>query len=135
MSDHTELARERVRAESAGRGAKFAWFVASCGLGLAAYQLAYWRARGAFDDLVPGLTTDVAVGFAMGFAIGAALLAIFFLPALIARARRHNNAVPILLVNIFLGWTFLGWVVALVWATTNNVKRSSADNPQPDIAR
>jgi hypothetical protein len=23
---------------------------------------------------------------------------------------------PIALLNLFLGWTFIGWVVALVWA-------------------
>jgi hypothetical protein len=30
--------------------------------------------------------------------------------------RRHRNLLPIILVNIFLGWTFVGWIVALIWA-------------------
>jgi hypothetical protein len=43
-------------------------------------------------------------------------LALYFLPTIIALVRDHQHLVPILLVNLFLGWTFLGWVVALVWA-------------------
>lgn len=43
------------------------------------------------------------------FAIG-----LYFLPAIIAAARQTNNATGILLVNIFLGWTVIGWFVALV---------------------
>ncbi len=43
---------------------------------------------------------------------------IYFLPAIVARQRSHHNAAAILLLNLFLGWTFLGWVVALVWAST-----------------
>jgi hypothetical protein len=33
-----------------------------------------------------------------------------------ARRRRHPNTVAIGILNLFLGWTFLGWVAALVWA-------------------
>lgn len=43
-------------------------------------------------------------------------LILFFLPMFIACYGDHPNAVPITLVNVLLGWTFLGWVVALVWA-------------------
>ena len=108
-----------------GRGTRFAWSVVFGvvfgGLGMVAYQLVYWRARGAFYDLVAGLTTEVREGFA----IIAALVAIFFLPTINAVLRQHNNAVQIFLVNILLGWTFLGWVVALVWSTTGNVFRAA----------
>ena len=43
-------------------------------------------------------------------------LLIYFIPSLVAAFREHHNAVPILLLNIFLGWTFIGWVWALVWS-------------------
>jgi hypothetical protein len=46
------------------------------------------------------------------------VLAIYFVPALVASARRHPNRAGIAILNIFLGWTFLGWVLALVWAAT-----------------
>jgi len=43
---------------------------------------------------------------------------IYFLPTIISAIRGHHNQVPILIVNIFFGWTLLGWIVALIWATT-----------------
>lgn len=48
--------------------------------------------------------------------IGIALIALHFLPGIIASRRNHRNALAIWLVNIFLGWTLIGWVVALIWA-------------------
>jgi len=43
-------------------------------------------------------------------------LAIYFLPTIIAAARKKDNLLLIVLLNIFLGWTFIGWIVALVLA-------------------
>lgn len=40
----------------------------------------------------------------------------YFLPTILAFARNKRDVVGILLLNIFLGWTVIGWVVALVWA-------------------
>jgi Superinfection immunity protein len=39
---------------------------------------------------------------------------IYFLPSFIARHRQSFAA--IFLFNFFLGWTFIGWIVALFWA-------------------
>jgi hypothetical protein len=44
----------------------------------------------------------------------------YFLPTIAAESRKHKNAESILIVNLFLGWTFLGWVIALAWAFTSN---------------
>jgi hypothetical protein len=44
---------------------------------------------------------------------------IYFLPSLIALLRRHHNSGAIVALNLFLGWTLVGWVVSLVWALTN----------------
>ena len=41
---------------------------------------------------------------------------IYFIPSIIARKTKFYNG--ILILNIFLGWTFLGWVAALVWAVS-----------------
>ena len=46
---------------------------------------------------------------------------LYFLPAIIAFARSKRDAVSILVLNIFLGWTAIGWVIALVWALKNDV--------------
>ena len=43
---------------------------------------------------------------------------IYFLPYLIARSRRHQNTTAIGLLDLLLGWSFFGWVAALVWAAT-----------------
>ena len=40
----------------------------------------------------------------------------YFLPSILAFARNKRDTTAILLLNIFLGWTVIGWVVALVWA-------------------
>jgi len=45
------------------------------------------------------------------------MLLIYFIPTYVAFSKRHVNKVPILIINLFLGWTFIGWVIALVWAT------------------
>lgn len=49
-------------------------------------------------------------------------LLVYIVPSLVAEKRRHRNFKAILVLNIFLGWTLLGWVAALVWASTDNVK-------------
>lgn len=45
-------------------------------------------------------------------------LAVYFLPALVASTRLHPNSKPIMLLNVFLGWTLIGWVGALVWSVS-----------------
>lgn len=44
------------------------------------------------------------------------LLAIYFFPTGVALCRGHHNQGPILILNLFLGWTLLGWVVSLAMA-------------------
>jgi len=44
------------------------------------------------------------------------IFVIYFLPTLIAFLRKHKNSLAIFLLNLFLGWTVLGWVVSLVWS-------------------
>ncbi len=42
--------------------------------------------------------------------------ALYMLPTFEAWLRKHQNLTSIALLNIFLGWTLLGWVAAIVWA-------------------
>jgi hypothetical protein len=46
---------------------------------------------------------------------------IYFLPTIVALVRHKRNTVSILLLNLFLGWTLVGWIIALVWASTVDV--------------
>jgi len=43
-------------------------------------------------------------------------LGIYFLPTIIGAFRHVRSLIGIVLVNIFLGWTFLGWILTLVWS-------------------
>lgn len=45
---------------------------------------------------------------------------LYFVPAITALRRGKRNAVAIFVLNLFLGWTLLGWVLALVWAWTHD---------------
>jgi len=47
--------------------------------------------------------------------------AMYFLPSLIAIARSKRDIAGIVLLNFFLGWTMIGWVVALVWAVKTDM--------------
>jgi hypothetical protein len=44
-------------------------------------------------------------------------LCIYFIPSAVASGKKHIAGIFIL--NLFLGWTFLGWVIALVWAVSD----------------
>jgi hypothetical protein len=49
-------------------------------------------------------------------AIGVLLLLGSLLSALVALWRQNRQWRTITVLNLCLGWTFVGWVVALVWA-------------------
>lgn len=48
--------------------------------------------------------------------IGLLLLALYFLPSLIAFTRGHEYAWVIFAINLAAGWTLIGWAVAIIWA-------------------
>lgn len=50
--------------------------------------------------------------------IAVIFLAIYFLPTMVAIGRKHHNSAAIAILDLLLGWTFIGWVIALVWAFT-----------------
>ena len=45
-------------------------------------------------------------------AVIVAALALYFLPSIVAWRRRSRHTVLVIIVNTFLGWTFVGWLVA-----------------------
>jgi hypothetical protein len=64
------------------------------------------------------MSDTAAVLLVVGLALG-----LYFLPWIVAAARGHHNAGAIFLLNLLAGWTFAGWVGALVWACTNPAPR------------
>lgn len=54
------------------------------------------------------------------FLIGCAL---YFVPTICASSRDVAKSTGIIVLNIFLGWTVVGWVIALVWAVSGETKQ------------
>ncbi len=46
------------------------------------------------------------------------ILLVYFLPTFVATWRLHHQTKAILALNLLLGWTFIGWAGALIWALT-----------------
>ena len=42
-------------------------------------------------------------------------LLIYMVPTLVAIGRKHSRTKMIALVNIFVGWSVVGWIAAMVW--------------------
>lgn len=47
------------------------------------------------------------------------LAGFYFVPTIIAAKRNAINVAWIVVLNLLLGWTVLGWIAALVWACTD----------------
>ncbi|MEL6575037.1 MAG: superinfection immunity protein [Pseudomonadota bacterium] len=56
----------------------------------------------------------------LGFILLLVMLAIYFLPGIWAQHRKMKRRVGVWLLTVFLGWTFLGWVAALIWAASGD---------------
>ncbi len=51
------------------------------------------------------------------------MLALYFLPTIVAERSKKENLNSIFVVNFFLGWTLIGWVIALAWAFAHDNKK------------
>jgi hypothetical protein len=63
------------------------------------------------------------------------LVYLYFLPSIVAKRNRKANYRAIRTLNLLAGWTFIGWVVAMVWATAKDDKREipqTAPNPETE---
>jgi Superinfection immunity protein len=56
-------------------------------------------------------------------------LFLYFLPAYLARNKPNFTA--ILLLNLLAGWTFIGWIIALVWALSSQPQAQTPAPAQP----
>jgi len=69
--------------------------------------------------------------FNWGIGVVVILGIVYFIPVIVASFREHPNQTAIFLLNIFLGWTLLGWVAALVWAASSFAKPLESDAITP----
>lgn len=44
------------------------------------------------------------------------ILIFYIIPSIVALTLKKKNSIYIILLNLVLGWTVLGWIGALVWA-------------------
>ena len=44
------------------------------------------------------------------------LFVLYFVPSIIAINSQHPQVGPIVIINLFFGWSLIGWVIALAWA-------------------
>lgn len=75
----------------------------------------------AYDPTFAMAMSDATAGAgggnaALGFALIGTTAAFYLLPAIIALVRGVNFSWALVLINIFFGWTVLGWFVCLIWA-------------------
>lgn len=59
----------------------------------------------------------------LGFPLAVVGLAVYFTPTIIGAVRHAKSLAGIVLLNIFLGWTFVGWVAALIWSVAGAQNR------------
>ena len=66
----------------------------------------------------------------------------YFLPSIIAYKKNHANKLIILVINLLLGWTLLGWGACLVWAlvdtdgsVVNKTFRNVGGNKYEDLEK
>lgn len=87
--------------------------------------------------MVPGITFGLILQSAdneTAIRIGSLVLVlacilIYFIPSIVGSRKKNSGA--IIALNLLLGWTLIGWVVALVWALTYEEKRW----PQPQTSQ
>jgi len=48
------------------------------------------------------------------------MLAFYFAPTIQAYVSKKKNAGAIMTLNLLAGWTLIGWIIAMVWATTQD---------------
>jgi len=53
-------------------------------------------------------------------------LALYFLPAILADRRKRVDVLTLALFNACLGWTVLGWLLALYWSLQPNPPKNLA---------
>ena len=51
------------------------------------------------------------------------LIVLYFVPLIVALLRNHKQIGMVAVINIFLGWTLIFWVVALAIACSHSERR------------
>jgi hypothetical protein len=63
-----------------------------------------------------GYSPNPVLEIVLEIVVVALAIVVYFMPAFVAFNMHKPRRVPILVLNILLGWTFIGWMVLFVWA-------------------
>lgn len=44
------------------------------------------------------------------------IILLYMLPWIVAKSRSHRNSLAIFWLNVFAGWSVIGWIACLIWA-------------------
>jgi hypothetical protein len=66
-------------------------------------------------QVLPAIFAGMGFGLLLMLFIGP-----YWIPTIIAFVRKHPSKGAVLALNLLAGWTFVGWVVSLVWSLSNN---------------
>lgn len=103
---------------SAWMAANKIWWIVGC---VVIVGLVVWAASApetpegqfSFYMLPAFLLTLLVAGVGLGF-----MVLVYFFPSIVAMRRQKSNSSAIFVLNLLTGWTFIGWVIACVWAYT-----------------
>jgi len=68
---------------------------------------------------------NLLLGLLAAFLAFTLFVCLYLLPTFIAYRKDKKDKLAILLINIFLGSTLVGWVIALIWALSADKKIKS----------
>lgn len=76
-------------------------------------------------ELICVLTMTGVLGLGLYFEsiFLAVVIIMYFIPWMIAGGRNHPQIGSIAVINVFLGWTLVGFVIALAWACSSVDKK------------
>lgn len=83
-------------------------------LALALLRKRPWISAGVAIVIVIALLNLPAV---LALAAGFFLIALYFFPSIVVLKKRQREPGPVVVINVFFGWTVIGWIVALAMAT------------------
>lgn len=119
------MSEDAPEAQQVGHQAPAGWYPTPGG------QQRWWDGQAWTEHAAPGIQTtgphfiedrETDTGLTVGAWVAAVLTLGYMLPWAVAATRGRPNASAIALVNLFTGWTGVGWIVALVMACQTNQK-------------
>lgn len=89
---------------------------------------------------LPGATDAPSIGSTLTTAsVVVGLLMLALLPGILANRRKTRNEAAVWVITLLLGWTVIGWIVALAMAasgaTRTEVQRVAVTSPLPESTR